>query len=122
MSDTLYEDGKLEVSGTLRSKNGAYFAIMQADGNFVVYSSPHFVPSNALWSTQTWDHGHQRPFHAIMQRDGNFVLYDSYHRAVWASGTCFKGLSPHRLVMQDDGNLVLYDSNHKATWASGTSR
>jgi hypothetical protein len=122
MNDTLHQEGKLEVSEALKSKNDAYFAIMQTDGNFVVYSSSHFVPSNALWSTKTWDHGHQRPFHAIMQCDGNFVLYDSYHRAVWSSVTCFKGLPPHTLVMQDDGNLVIYDSYHKATWTSGTSR
>ena len=36
----------------IKSGNG-YSAVMQKDGNFVLYSSGHWVPKNALWSSQT---------------------------------------------------------------------
>jgi hypothetical protein len=41
--DTLVPGQKLLPGHYLRSKNGAYFARQQDDGNFVVYQSSHFI-------------------------------------------------------------------------------
>lgn len=54
------------------------FAAMQADGNFVVYSSG----GTPVWFTSTNGSGAST---ASLQSDGNFVLYGS--SAVWATGT-----------------------------------
>jgi hypothetical protein len=56
------------------------FAIMQGDGNFVVYA-PDGTP---LWHAGT--HGNPGTFLQI-QDDGNLVLYAPGDRAIWASGT-----------------------------------
>ena len=53
-------------------------AILQADGNFVIYS-----PSNAvLWSTGTAGHPGAR---LVVQSDANVVLYDG-SQALWSTG------------------------------------
>ena len=57
----------------LESANGQYVALMQDDGNFVLYhvsSSGSFT--NPYWSTGTGGIGQG---YAIMQNDGNFVLF-----------------------------------------------
>lgn len=107
---TLQTGQKLEEGQTL--VNGAYFAELQTDGNFVVYKEP----ATPLWSTQTSHSSmHPGPFFLEVQGDGNLVLYDKNSKPVWATST--KGLDPF-LVMQGDGNLVLYATT--PTWASGT--
>lgn len=55
-------------------------AVMQADGNFVIYS-PSGRP---LWATDTWRYPGA---YLVMQNDGNLVLYEPGRRAVWASNT-----------------------------------
>ena len=53
-------------------------AVLQADGNFVIYS-----PSNAvLWSTGTAGHPGAR---LVVQSDANVVLYDG-GQALWSTG------------------------------------
>ncbi len=54
-------------------------AILQKDGNLVVYTTA----GRALWSSKT--HGHSGD-HAHLQNDGNFVVYAG-SKALWASGT-----------------------------------
>jgi hypothetical protein len=119
-NSTLGDGQTLNPNEYLNSTKG-YVALMQEDGNFVLYSNSHFVPKNALWSSKTNNKG-QHPRRVVMQNDGNLVVYDVYNVALWSSGTFNKGAKPHRLVMQDDGNLVIYDGNNRATWATGTNR
>lgn len=52
-------------------------AVMQTDGNFVVYGSAHQVRFN----TSTEDHSGSR---LDLQDDGNLVIYDSGGQPVWA--------------------------------------
>lgn len=54
-------------------------AILQKDGNLVVYTTA----GRALWSSKT--NGHPGDY-AHLQNDGNFVVY-SGTKALWASGT-----------------------------------
>lgn len=72
-------------------------AIMQGDGNFVVYKG-----AIALWNTGSW----QNPgAHFVFQTDSNLVVYkDSSPK--WNSQTWGRG--GLQLLMQGDCNLVLY--------------
>eukprot|EP01015_Nassula_variabilis_P032726 TRINITY_DN76_c0_g1_i5.p1 TRINITY_DN76_c0_g1~~TRINITY_DN76_c0_g1_i5.p1 ORF type:complete len:335 (+),score=89.57 TRINITY_DN76_c0_g1_i5:66-1070(+) len=116
--DTLYAGQRLNQGDFLRSESGNYYAVMQGDGNFVVYVSRHWHHKNALWSTRTNGQG-SAPRYVILQNDGNLVLYDT-KRPLWASGT--NGQAAYRLIIQNDGNLVIYDKSGKALWHSDSYR
>jgi len=92
----------------LRSSRGRYVAVMQTDGNLVVYDG-----GRALWASRTQSAGAS----LAIQQDGNLVVYDIYGSPRWASRT--PGAGQGFLVMQDDGNLVLYAARG-AAWATGT--
>jgi len=94
----------------LGSPDGRFEAVMQTDGNFVVYFG-----STALFATGTNGSGAD---HFAVQSDGNLVVYDAANVPKWASGTNGKGGT--HLVMQSDGNLVLYTASNAAVWASNT--
>lgn len=103
--DTLPTGTGLGVGKALWSHDGRYQAVMQGDGNFVVYG-----PSGPTWASGTSASGAT----VHMQGDGNLVVYAPGGGAVWASNTSGAGA---RLVMQDDGNLVVYASSGP-TWSS----
>ena len=50
-----------------------------------------------------------RMFELYMQEDGNLVLYDisQNSKAVWATGTNNKEISPEGLQFKEDGDLVM---------------
>ncbi|XP_047131880.1 uncharacterized protein LOC124810920 [Hydra vulgaris] len=118
---TTLKNGLNLKPGEYLSSGNCYFAVMQGDGNFVLYVTHHWVPQNAIWASGSYNKG-TAPRRVVMQNDGNLVIYDAYNRATWASGTNQKGSKPHRLVMQTDGNLVIYDGINKPTWATSTNR
>ncbi|MCU1477303.1 MAG: Curculin domain protein (mannose-binding) lectin [Subtercola sp.] len=103
VKDTLNSGEQLSSGAQLAS--GPNVAVMQGDGNFVVYAA-----GLAPWSSRT-NNGNR----LVMQTDGNAVVYTSGGNAVWNSGTA--GHSGARLVMQSDGNLVIYGSGG-ALWNS----
>jgi len=106
----------------LESTNKKYFAIMQTDGNFVLYSAGSFNgkrKDNPIWASNTMRKG-TGPYKVWMQNDGNLVVYDS-KSPIWASNTSGKGKGPYKLLLQDDGNFVLYDSVNAVIWASNTN-
>ena len=107
----------------LDSSQNKYYAVMQNDGNFVVYSRSSINGKgndNAIWASNTNGQG-RAPYRVIMQNDGNLVLYDSTNNPMWNSSTNGKGTWPYKLIMQDDGNLVVYDTTRAVIWASGTN-
>ncbi|MBV9593714.1 MAG: CHAP domain-containing protein [Actinobacteria bacterium] len=106
---TLASTQGLGAGQVLSSPSGRYQAVMQGDGNLVVYG-----PSGAIWSSGTAGTG---PGQLMMQSDGNLVLY-SAGRPTWASNT--EPSAADRLVMQDDGNLVIYDGGNRPLWSSFT--
>ncbi|EFA75695.1 hypothetical protein PPL_10748 [Heterostelium album PN500] len=99
-------------------KNGSFYAVMQNDGNFVIYNCRTFVPSNAVWSTGTHNKSNYAPFRLIMQQDGNLVVYDSRNHPLWASNTDRQGSHPHTIVLNSGGVLELFDSHHRMLWHS----
>lgn len=70
----------LYAGQSVTSANQKYSAVMQADGNFVIYRNDGL----AIWSTNTTGLGAVR---ASMQADGNFVLYDANNNAKWQTAT-----------------------------------
>ena len=56
------------------------FAVMQADGNFVLYNASH-VP---LWSSGTISAG----AHLVLANDGNLIVYSTTGVPLWATNTC----------------------------------
>ncbi len=106
---------------------GAY-AVMQGDGNLVVYQS-----GRALWDSVT---GGNPGAHLALQDDANLVVYAASGGPLWASGSVNPELTPngalqvgwllyspnrqYELVMQGDGNLVVYVVGGRYLWDSVT--
>jgi len=99
---------RLSVGQSVRSNNGQYTLLMQADGNLVLY---HI--NKAFFSTLTQGTGST---YSIFQSDGNLVVYNSVGQPKWNSHTA--GNPGSTLVVQDDGNLVIYNSARIAIWNS----
>jgi len=102
----------LTVNQTLTSSNGLYRAIMQNDGNFVIYKG-----SAPVWASNSVRGAGS--YFAAMQSDGNFVLYlgtpQAPGAAYWASNTV-QGAGAYQLSLGDDGTLALYRGT--AIWNS----
>lgn len=109
---TLATGESLLVNDFLQSDNGQFKAIMQADGNFVVYKG-----NAAIWASNTVHV--QGSYFAVMQSDGNFVLYNGTPQRrgqpYWASNTVL-GAGAYLLSLDNDGNLAIYRGT--ATWGT----
>lgn len=110
-SDRLYDGAILNGSQYFRSSDGRYAALMQGDGNYLVYGPGYHV----LWSTGK---GGNPGSYLNLQTDSNIVEYSSNGTALWATNTVGKGLN--FLLMQSDGNLVAYPTSGPAFWATNT--
>jgi len=106
-TDTLNAGATLQAGQSITSANGQYTAIMQTDGNFVVYRG-----SSALFATMTQGSNYYFAF----QTDGNLVVYNQSSKVVWSPNVHGKGAT--KLVLQNDGNLVAYTATGTAVWAS----
>eukprot|EP01084_Bolivina_argentea_P029267 54308_1 len=113
VTDTLRAVQLLQQDEFLTSLNGSYKAVMQTDGNFVVYENNG---NKVKFATNTAKKG-SGPYVCAMQADNNLVVYGN-GKALWASHTDNKGEKSARCVMQNDGNLVVYDSKNNAIWSS----
>ena len=78
MMSFLYPGEFLIVGEYLASENGRYNAVMQLDGNFVVYG----VGGKVWWASNTIGSADR----ITMQHDGNLVLSNG-DAVTWASGT-----------------------------------
>lgn len=112
-SSTLFAPAALYAGEGLRSGNGAYRAVMQADGNLVVSGR-----TGPIWSTGT---STSDDFFSI-DEDG-YMTVAGRGRASWTALPRYfvnvgPAVPPFRLVMQDDGNLVQYDGRGRASWSS----
>lgn len=106
--DTVSAGGILLADQSLVSADGRYTALVQGDGNFVVYG-----PAGVVWSTGTRSGSDSQLW---MQSDGNLVLYGDGHQPLWSAGSVPS--VNDRLTMQNDGNLVLYTGGGVALWSS----
>lgn len=115
--DLLTPGQQLTTGQVVYSPDNLYYAIMQTDGNFVIYRTG----GAATWSTNTAGRGAVR---AEMQNDGNFVLYTANNAAVWASNTSghpnsFLTVQSTNSAGQPWGGLILWQEG--PVWASNTS-
>jgi hypothetical protein len=101
----------LNSGDSLVSPNGWYVALMQPDGNFVIYNKAHTV----IWHTRTYGNPGAR---IMYQTDGNLVVYAAGGFTPLYN-TSTGGTSPGRLLLQDDGNLVIYDGSNTPVWNIG---
>jgi hypothetical protein len=109
---TLAPNQQLNPGQSLWSGPNGYWAVMQGDGNFVIYNSAN---GQALWDTGTFDAGS----YIVMQGDGNLVIYPpGGGSAVWSSGTA--GNWGVYASMQGDSNFVLYGPSGRALWDYGS--
>lgn len=107
----LYPTQGLRAGERMYSNNSKYFAQMQPDGNFVVYTAAG-VP---IWSTNTTGLGADW---AVMQADGNFVLYNSMTgKAIWSSKTTYN--VPGFAAISDYGQWIVFKNT--PVWSSNTS-
>ncbi|WP_176451753.1 CHAP domain-containing protein [Enemella dayhoffiae] len=106
--DRLTAGRELKAGQSLLSGDGRFSAVMQADGNFVVYERG----IRSLWGSGTAGTGANR---IVMQTDGNLVVY-APSGAKWATGTA--PASDASLGMQTDGNLVLRSRGGLPLWTS----
>jgi hypothetical protein len=99
----------LRAGESVRSGNGKYVLIQQADGNLVLRNGAQVV-----WNTAT---GGAKGAVTFMQTDGNLVVRRG-GRPIWDSHT---GNRPGaRLAVQDDGNIVLYNEDDVPVWSRHT--
>lgn len=87
------------------------YAVLQSDGNFVVYALDG--PASARWSSGTSGAGNR----VVMQSDGNAVVYSASGRALWSSGT--GGNPGAAMVSGVEGDLVVR-SGAVTLWSSGS--
>jgi len=103
--------GQLGVNNGLFSPNNQFFAVLQTDGNLVVYQYESNGRPVVHWSLGA----HSTATLLKMQTDGNLVLYTSSLVALWSSST--DPSSHDYLIMQSDGNLVIYSSVGLPLWS-----
>ena len=98
----------------LRSDNGEFLAVVQDDGNYVVYDAK---TESAVWNSRTAKKG-LKPYKLILQPDGNLELRDSTNKDIWVSNYGTIGTGPYALGLQNDGSLNVFDSTDAVTWSS----
>ena len=108
-------NGTLNEGSSLNSPNGYYRAVLQTDGNFVIYQAAY----GQWWAR--WSDGMNNAYgtnHIVLQSDGNLVDYLWNNAPIWSTGTSGEG--GIYLAMQSDGNLVLYNPNNQPLWSSNS--
>jgi hypothetical protein len=109
-ASTLTTNQNLGVNDYLTSPNALCCAVMQGDGNFVIYtgSKPFTPQSFPVWATNKQSAGGK--FYATMQGDGNFVVYagasPNVSDPIWASNTV-SVTEQYFLALSDVGQLSI---------------
>lgn len=114
--DWLYAGEYLRTGEYIVAANRQYFAIMQTDGNFVIYKGSSLADNRGpVWATGT-NASNGNPSFAIMQGDGNFVVYRGTSPAdnrgfVWATRTdSIPDVKPF-LLLSNNGTLTINVNN-----------
>ena len=110
-SATLAPGQELTSGQSLWSGPNGYWAVIQGDGNFVIYNS---INGSVLWATFSSVPGS----YIVMQTDGNLVVYSPSGVEQWASGT--QGNWGIYASMQGDSNFVLYGPTGRSIWDYAT--
>ena len=117
--------GKVVLNSGDYLQNGNFKAILQSDGNFVVYNTKKNQP---VWHTGTYYRNKYDYYQLIVQADGNLVLYgkkyglsDLYYLWATATGssyyTCKNGYN-FSLALSNTGRLSFTQTYHGMTSTS----
>jgi len=104
----LVSGAQLLAGQSVSSPSGAYYLVMQGDGNLVEYNSS----GTAVWSAGTYPNGSV----AAMLANGNFVVYNSSDDIIWSSGTA--GNPGAYLSLSNTGQLSVVSSSGTPLWAA----
>ncbi|RYZ81325.1 MAG: hypothetical protein EOO68_36015 [Moraxellaceae bacterium] len=117
----------LSTNDYLVSNNGAFFALMQGDGNLCVYRGTPDVNKGFLWGALSRSQPNGSYF-TLMQGDGNLCVYkgtgpSNNQGFVWGAIAHSQPEQAYFAVMQDDGNLCVYkgtgpNDNHGGLWCT----
>merc|ERR1719474_581805 len=108
VDDELLPGESLLAGQGLMSVDSRYLAVMQPDGNFVMYD----LENDQVILQSNTDDGTKATF----GDDGNFIVYNDEGRVRWHSGLTSD--DPARLVMGVNGELIMYDSADNTVWTS----
>lgn len=107
---------EFKVNDMLRSLDGTFHAVLQQDGNFVVYQaskSSEFKPKNARFSTDSWKAGPSATLR--FAADGTAELKDRRGKSYWKleahevpARTDEKSQHPLELKLSNTGELVIH--------------
>jgi Clostridium epsilon toxin ETX/Bacillus mosquitocidal toxin MTX2 len=127
---TIKVNESLLVGDHIESASRLFFAIMQSDGNFVVYRGTPEKPGE-VWSGsgKYTENAPPGQYFATLQSDGHFVVYkgtpEKPGEAWWGSGKYTEKPPPGQYfaILQDDGNFVVYKGTPENTggvwWGTG---
>lgn len=107
----------LRVGQSITSSNGQYYAVIQKDGNFVVYDKN----KRPIWATATSVNVLSDGYRIAMQTDGNLVLYNQDNNAKWATQTEQDNALSFKLTLGDDGILKLFRES-LCIWSSDSGK
>lgn len=100
----------------LCSVNSQYKAVLEGNGNFVVYDMLTTPPQSK------WETGTRTPasYTVKVQNDCNLVAYRfaPANVSTWATNSYFPEPCTAYVIMQNDGNLVACRSDHLYLWSS----
>lgn len=117
--DTLLQNQELLSGSGLKSKNNNFTAVMQPDGNFVIFDF-----KRAIWKTNTSGTNLKLKFEGSTPtpdgkvHQGSLQIYDTSNTPTikWYMDPVF-AVNNGKLVMQNDGDLVMYSGND-IRWSS----
>ena len=116
-SDTLNEGDHLAMGQQLTSQNGTFKAVMQEDGNFVIYNN---TTGRVVWTANSWMgiEAARAAGIGLHLEDGDLSVTNGRTKNQWPSGTLGKGNAPRTVKLQNGGALVLRGADGHVLWSS----
>ncbi|MEE3404912.1 MAG: peptidoglycan amidohydrolase family protein [Acutalibacteraceae bacterium] len=113
ISCTSIMNSALQTTQCLVSENGQYRAIMQTDGNFVIYPAPTASDAapKAIWHSHTCNKGVTRFW---LQQDGNLVARKTDGTPVTASNTGRSPYANYTMTLTNSGYLEVRNTDTSA--------
>lgn len=118
MSTVLAKNGLNAELKELRSEDGRFRFVVEADGSLVLY-----MEADAIWAIYAMSAYAANPddrAKLVLQNDGNMVVLLESRGCIWSSNTTNTGPAPFRLTMHNDGNCALYDGRGTERWSTRT--
>jgi hypothetical protein len=109
----IYTDANAELQSHGIS---GFFAMMQEDGNFVLYKQYADGRTESLWASDTVGHGDYMDFNGDW---GILAVHDGNNGMSYQSNNKAGSDGPYSLVVQGDGNMVIY-GHSGVRWSSDT--